>query len=283
MQHSNLPLRTLSSVVVLCLFSFTYAAETESGGTPSIDTIISRALTRAEWYQENSIETGFEFQTSRISRKLGDDSAVVEHEEYVYEAVPVGKHLFERLILRDGRELDSSELRDEEKREAKFRKTVAEGKAPFDESRERVVFNRELVDKYIFKLKGLETHDGYSVWVLQFEPKGGDLPEKTRLDKALNKSFGEIWVETRTYEIARVHFELKEKIGIWWGLIGSISALNGTIERREVAPGFWMPESVDIYLKGRIFLSSLHRSETIKWSQFKRRADFESPPQMTTY
>lgn len=271
------------SGVVIGLFGVSYAAEPEAGGTPSLDTIISRALARAEWYQSHSIETGFEFQTSRISRKLGDDSRIVEQEEFVYEAVPVGEHLFERLILKDGRELDSSELRDEEKREAKFRKSIAEGKSPADQNRERVVFNRELVDKYKFTLKGSETHGGYSVWVLQFEPRDGDLPEKTRLDKALNKSFGEIWVEKSSYEIARVHFELKEKIGIWWGLIGSISALNGTVERREVDAGFWMPQSVKIYLKGRIFLSSLHRSETIKWSQFKLRSDFQPPPQMTMF
>ena len=112
--------------------------------------------------------------------------------------------------------------------------------------------------------------DGRSNYVLAYRPKEGKLPVKRRIDRALNKAEGRIWVDQESYEVSRIEFILKEKVKLWWGLIGSIQEVKGPVHRQEVDPGFWFPTGFDLYLKGRIFFRSLHSRQQVRWSEFDR-------------
>jgi len=106
--------------------------------------------------------------------------------------------------------------------------------------------------------------------VLAYRPKEGKLPVNRRIDRALNKAEGRIWVDQESYEVSRIEFILKEKVKLWWGLIGSIQEVKGTVQRQEVDPGVWFPTGFDLYLKGRIFFRSLHSRQQVRWSEFDR-------------
>jgi hypothetical protein len=45
--------------------------------------------------------------------------------------------------------------------------------------------------------------------------------------------------------------------------------MRGTVERTKVSEDIWLPSKFDIYLNGRIFFRSLHRQESIEWSDFR--------------
>ncbi len=96
-----------------------------------------------------------------------------------------------------------------------------------------------------------------------------------RIDRALNKSFGRIWIDTQTYEISRLEFELGEKIKIWWGFIGSISKMRGQLVRQPVsgADEAWLPQRFHLYVKGRMIFKSLHANQKIEWSDFQQLPD----------
>jgi len=60
------------------------------------------------------------------------------------------------------------------------------------------------------------------------------------IDHALNKSRGEIWIDQATYEVARVSFQLMERVRLWWGILGSISDATGHLERAPIAENAWL-------------------------------------------
>jgi hypothetical protein len=253
-----------------------------SGPAPDVDFILRRALERSRWYEQERIETTFAFQLDRVSEKLDRRGEVSEREHLTYAVEPWDGGLpLERLVRKNGRELTVSERIDEEKRLAELRKDLRDHRKRAERRQERVLFDERLVSRYVFTFEERELLDGRRTLRVAFRPRSGDLPVETRMDRALNKAEGWIWVDEETAEIARVQFQLKEKIPVWWGLLGHISAVKGSIERAEVEPGIWMPRQFELYLNGRILFTSLHRQERIAWSRFRRAGELnrEFPPE----
>ena len=120
--------------------------------------------------------------------------------------------------------------------------------------------------RYGLTLLGLRTVRERPVWVVGFKPKSGRLPVRQRMDHALNKSHGEIWIDRDTWEVAWVSFQLMERVRWWWGILGSISDATGHIDRRPGDGGVWIPSEVDIYFHSRVFFSTTRRRETSLWS-----------------
>lgn len=273
--RSQLRIRFSSwAAALFAVFSLPLAAPAE----PDLEVLIGRALERSRWYEEHRVETWFEFDMERVSEKLDGEGRVSSREEFAYRVFPLAEQggvQVERLVGKDGRALSDSERRDEEKRLEKLQRELRSGRERKGRNRERVVFDEKLVSKYLFTFGGREMVGGIEAVRMNFRPRPGELPVENRMDQALNKAEGAIWVHEPSAEILRVSFELKEKIPIWWGLLGSISAVRGTIERSEVAPGIWMPNRFEMYLNGRVMFASLHRQERMKWDNFRRVSEQE--------
>jgi hypothetical protein len=201
---------------------------------------------------------------------LDGKGALKERDEEVLENVLIEGFPYQRLIEKNGQALNEKERKEEEKRRAEFREKMAKRKDPTRNEEGSFSFNQDLVDRFDFSLEGVEELEGGSNYVLSYKPKENKLPVKRRIDRALNKAEGRIWVDQESYEISRVEFELKEKVKLWWGLIGSIHEVKGTVQRQEVDSGVWFPTGFDLYLKGRIFFSSLHSRQQVRWSEFDR-------------
>jgi hypothetical protein len=103
---------------------------------------------------------------------------------------------------------------------------------------------------------------------LAFTPRPGKLPVRRRLDRALNKSRGEIWIDQDTFEVARLTFELTDRVRLWWGILGSVSNVTGRVERRPIAENVWMPDEIDVYYEYRVLFSNSGRGGTTRWSDF---------------
>jgi hypothetical protein len=256
----------LSFGPVLSLF----AQQDNQGRTlPEVEKILAAALEVAEQYQREEARARFTHRVRTSSEKLDGNGEVVSTETTLKDAVPIQGFIFEELVEKDGRPLNADEKKSEEKRKQEFLKQIREGQDPNEAERQRVFFDQKLIDKYHFDLLGVEERNGRQSFILAFKPKADNLPVETRMDRALNKAEGQIWIDCEEYEISYVHFELRERIRIWWGLIGSISKMRGTVERTKVSEDIWLPSKFDIYLNGRIFFRSLHRQETIEWSDFR--------------
>ena len=232
--------------------------------------IVERAIERAEWKDSKNFEASFSFRMVNESEKLDKKGRVKEREERVYEHQLIDGAPYMRLVEKDGRSLTEKELKKERKREEKYRKRLADKSTPDDE--EQVAFDEDLVSRYNVHLQGMEDIRGRPAYIISFEPKSGPFPTKKRMDRALNESAGRLWIDTETYEIAQLEFELLDQVKIGWGLIGSIKQLRGRLQQEPVDgyPDVWLPSRFDIYMNGRIFFKTLHRNEKMEWSDFRK-------------
>lgn len=253
----------------LCLCLLTPLLGSEDQAPMSADEILSKTIERAKEVAERNPEGRMHYDYLSVSHELNDQDEVKKEETKLYRNVPVEGIPFQRLVEKDGEPLEGGDLKDEREREKEFRRKVAQGKDPRDENENRMEFDEELTGRYYFALDGQESLDGHDCWVLSFRPREGDLPNKRRIDAALNKSIGKLWVAKSNYEIVRARFELTDPVRLWWGLIGKIGQLEGRVDRRPVKDGLWMPRRFDLYLKGRIFFSGLHRRQQVEWSNFE--------------
>jgi hypothetical protein len=247
---------------------------TQEDGTPfqslSATQILEEAMARADQEDERELVKQYRFKVFRVRDKLDKKGELKERDEEVLENVLIEGFPYQRLIEKNGQALTEKERKEEGKRESEFREKIAKREDPTRDGENDFSFNQDLVDRFDFSFEGVEELESGSSYVLSYKPKAGKLPVKRRIDRALNKAEGRVWVDQESYEISRVEFELKEEVKLWWGLIGSIHEVKGTVQRQEVNSGVWFPTGFDLYLKGRIFFSSLHSRQQVRWSEFDR-------------
>ncbi len=232
--------------------------------------ILEEALARAAREDQRDLVKQYRFKMFRVRDKLNGQGELKERDEEVYENVLIEGFPYQRLLEKNGQALTEKERKEEEKRESEFREKIAKREDPTRDEEGDFSFNQDLVGRFDFSLEGVEELTGRSNYVLAYRPKEGKLPVERRIDRALNKVEGRIWVDQESYEVSRVEFELKEKVKLGWGLIGSIQEVKGTVRREEVNAGVWFPTGFDLYLKGRIFFRSLHSRQQVRWSGFDR-------------
>ena len=236
---------------------------------PSEKEILSRALERGLANDKRRDDYNYSFRLLRIEEKLDKQSRPTRIEKRVYQVVPIGNVRYERLLEKDGEPLTKKEQEAERRKEARFRRRIERNGDAGRSNDNEVRFNRELVDRYRFRVEGAGELHGRKVYRLSFEPKSGKLPVRRRIDRALNNSRGRVWLDQESYEIARVEFELIRPTRIWWGILGSISRVDGMLDRKEGENGIWFPSYFRLYLQGRILFKSLHGRRESHWSDFK--------------
>lgn len=89
----------------------------------------------------------------------------------------------------------------------------------------------------------------------------------------LNKSVGSLWIDTQSLEIARLEFELTDKVRLWLGIAGSISDMRGSFERRPVDATVWLPGKFELYMRARMLFRKLHLQQEVHWAEFEPRLD----------
>jgi outer membrane lipoprotein-sorting protein len=260
---------------LVTLFAVNMSARSESatvpnGDLPSVDTVIQRALEAAAEREDQRQEASYTFHMASTSEKLDKNGEPKKVETRRFLNVPYKGHSYSRLIEIDGGPLDDKEKRNEEKREREFREKIDKGESPDLSEEEQMSFDEELISRYNLELRGLEEIDGRWAYAVAYAPKSGKLPVRRRIDRALNKSKGTIWIDRDTYAVAKLDFELMDKIRIWWGFIGSISQMRGVLNFMPVDEDAWMPSQFEFYLNGRIFFKSLHQNQTLTWSGFEK-------------
>jgi hypothetical protein len=270
---------------VLHLLTALYIAGSGSAASvdPKADEIMSRALERLELNTKLGNETKYTYDLLTVSETLGDSGEVETTKERVYFGSPTRGVIYERLVRVDGRDLNPDEREQEKKREEAFLRKLAEkdshrstGKARRASSEEPVTFDEELASRYEIEFVDERQLAGRRCYLLSFAPRAGPLPAERRIDEVLNKAAGLLWVDAESFEIARIEFELRDKVNFWWGLIGSVSAVKGAFERRPVDE-VWLPHRFEVYLKARKLVRTTHVRESLSWSAFARPDQRSTP------
>lgn len=241
--------------------------------TPSAADIIAKAIEAQERHERAGNEVKYDYELVSITEKLDDDGEPRETEQDLYRSHHIQGVAYERLIEKDGRDLDAKELEKENEREEKFRDKLAKGEAKHNDADDRVAFNEELLGRYDIELTEIRSLSGRDCYVLRFEPKPGKLPVRRTIDRALNQAEGHLWIESESFEIARIEFELRDKVQLWWGMMGSISKMSGALQRHPMPDGIWLPKRFDFYMKGRMLFRSIHVRQKVIWEDFEKRRE----------
>ncbi len=160
-----------------------------------------------------------------------------------------------------------------------MRRRIASGEIEEKKDQNRIEFDQELIGRYRVTLAEKKIIDGRSTHVITFEPKSGRLPIRKRIDYALNKSGGKIFIDAETFEVARVEFRLIEPVSLWWGLLGKLRRAEGSIERKRLEDGYWAPTEFNMYLNMRILFSNRHYRRQSQWSDHRPWTEpSEKPP-----
>jgi hypothetical protein len=258
----------LSAAVGVALLSA--APQRLDAPMPEARAIIDGALARATWNAEQNFEGRFRRTMNDRLRKYDDDGEITEDVTRSYLVEPHQGVPYAKLVTKDGEPISGDDLADEEKRWDAFLEELSNPPDPeeADEDPLELAFNEELIARYTTEAAGLRTLRGRPTYVLAFTPRPGKLPVRRRLDRVLNKSRGEIWIDQDTFEVARLTFELTERVRLWWGILGSVSNVTGRVERRPIAEDVWMPDEVDVYYEYRVLFSNSGRGGTTRWSDF---------------
>ena len=249
-------------VLPVVLFAAGHAEATEireiAAGPAALtaDEIIARAVELAERLREQDDELRYQFLERATIEQFDAAGRVKQREEVLSEVYPLAGALYREVIERDGNPLSPKQLEKERRRKEEIRGRRARSEKKEDE--DRVRFNRELVDRYRPELMAEQVIRGRPTYAVRFEPKSDSLPIRRRIDYALNKSRGRIFVDKETFQVARVEFQLIKPVRLWWGLLGKLRAVQGVIERAPLPDGSWVGQGFDFSMNMRIFFRSIH-------------------------
>ena len=263
---------TILLVFVLSLFATGPSAQPPVEGSEAGRRLIVKALERAAWYVDEEVSARYRSRMTRVVRYFDRHGDVRSEDAGEYDVVPIEGVQFERRLTIGSRPLNEAERLREERREAEFREDWRRQRV-FNREREEledsIVFNEELVARYVFSLEGQEPYRGRPSYRVAFEPRPGRLPVRRQIDYALNKTRGHVWIDRDTHEPARLEFELIGPVRIWWGVLGSIHYVRGSLDRIPVLDELWLPTQLEFYGDVRRFLRRTRRSEFRQWRDFE--------------
>lgn len=238
------------------------------------DEIVRRGVERAERQYQSFADARFRSRVESEIRSLGANKEVTETETATAIQYPVEGALFEELIATDGEPLSEKEKRNQSKLRKKFAREVemrrARGEHPQPEKGVGVRFNQELVERYRLEVAGEERVRGHDCWVIAFEPKSGDLPVRKRIDAALNKSTGQMWISKEDFGLVELEFGMREPYKYWGGFLATINNTDGRLEFERIAADVWVPKSFDLRFDIKVLMvQSIRRHITRRWREYR--------------
>ena len=140
-----------------------------------------------------------------------------------------------------------------------------------------VDFDTDLMDRYHTTFAGTDVVRGDSCWVIRFEPREGRLPDNRRIDKALNRSTGFLWITQDGYRVARVTFEMQRPFRWLWGIAGTLRHATGQFDLQWIEPNLWgLADSRIEFDLGVLFgMKSIRRRIRNEWIE-QRSVDAEA-------
>lgn len=263
---------------VLCVFGVAlFAVGGQLGADPDDDAraLVVRALDRAAWNEEQDFAARYRSVMTREVRRFDGDGRVEEEDLGDYEVIPIDGARFERRLTVNGRPLSEEEQEAERNREAEFREELRRRREGTDAAEEEeddedeIVFNEELIERFVFAREAEEPLRGRPSYRISFRPKSGRLPVRRRIDRALNKASGQLWIDQETFEAARIELELIDKVRLWWGVVGSISHARGSLDRGPALGDIWAQLQFETYTDVRLFLKRTRRAEVNRWRDYR--------------
>ena len=272
-----------ASVSLLAAVVALEAIRPQEDGEPDVRAIVVEAVERMDEALQ-AVAGDYRALVTSESREFDGRGEVEEETRVEWESIPIDGARFSRRIAIDGRPLTEEERTREIEREAAFRERLRRlraGEIEPEENENQIIFDEELVARYDMTLEGEEPIRNRPSYRIAFAPRDGDLPVRRQIERALNKARGRIWVDRETHEIARLEFELIDRVRLWWGLVGTIHRFRGSLDRGPVLDGMWANLQSESYSDVRVFFSRSRQASVQRWRDYAWAGDSVTPDAST--
>lgn len=266
-------------IAVIALVSGSVAAETSASVASeahlSPQTIVERAVKRAENQYFSMVEANFKSEAVTKSQSLDGNNNVTDSEVTRYCQYPVNGAVFEELVEINGRPLNEKEIKKEEEKKRDFirevNKRINRGDYIQPNKGEGIRFNREFTERYLYKIEETEIIREHPCWVISFKPRQGKLPSRNRMDRALNQMTGTMWIARDDFGLVRVEFALRKPFKYWGGFLAVIRKTDGWVDYTRVDSDVWLPLHFNLKLDLKVMMfKNIRRLITKDWSDYTR-------------
>ena len=176
-----------------------------------------------------------------LIERLDPSGKATSSEERLYEVTLIGGIPLNHLLKVTGQELSPDELQAEQEREERFQQKVSSMDPKKLLARREGLVSAELLGHYQFNVTQRIQMNGRPTLVVAFKPKDNPAPANGMRDRVLNRIAGTLWVDEQDWELAKVSARLTETISMgWFGLLGSLSQCELTLDRQRLADGVWV-------------------------------------------
>jgi hypothetical protein len=258
--------RTIPIAALAALLALPWSTEAEGEDLPAADELVDEVLAWAK--EQHEAKRRYDFKRLADVELLDKRGKVEEREQRVYRAVQIDGHTYDRLVSIDGEPLDEDELEEEQDREERFREHLAEREKKGD----KPFYERDLADRFAFRVLGRETLRGRPTFVMSFAPDTGkELPEEEDEDRFLNALAGEVWIDAEDHAIARIHARLTHTVRFGLGLLAYFKKIDLRLDQRRDAEGVWLPHRTQTYVWGRsLLLKPIRMREQSRFVEYRR-------------
>jgi hypothetical protein len=201
-----------------------------------------------------------------------------EHDE-AWETLVFDGQPYRRLLERDGKPLPPDEAR---KQQEKLDKVAARVDSETPEEKQKHAaeyahsrrrereFLRAIPDAYDLRIDGDAKIDGHDVWVISGTPKPGYHP-KNRLEQAMLKVHGKIWIEKTGYQWVRLEAETTETISFGVFLARLNPGAKLVVEQTCIDGQVWLPKREYMVGSGRVaLLKRLSEDDEVTWNDYQK-------------
>jgi len=232
---------------------------------------MQKVIQRADAVARADEEGKYCYERRSVEEQLDAFGKATKTTEETYEVFPIQGFPYARLVRIQGRELTEKEIRDQNRKEDEFRKSLAKQESKQSSATNADWLDKELVDRFVFQVEDRVSFQDRQVLVLSFHPKPNRGREKTVADKVLNRLAGTLWVDEEESEIAQLKVGLTADLSLgWFGMIGSLKQFDLTLERARLADGVWVDRTQTLVLCGRKVFSPMRYRMVEESSNFRK-------------
>lgn len=217
------------------------------GETSSQSDVLKRIMDRVKENDQLTEDYGYYYEAK--TRELDSDDKVTKEESRLYRIIWVENKPFFEILKVDGHELTSKDKAEETERKKKFIKSVHDNKPT-----EFKMNWDELFAKFDYTIASA---DGDARYVVSFQPKKIDLPERSRMEKVFNNIGGKVWVDA-DYNVTKANLWLIGNVKFGLGIIASLDELELQYSQQKY-DNLWFPASMRLKYDLRIFLKGKHQ------------------------
>lgn len=242
-------LRASAAVAALCWLTGSLLAQTDAP-IPDIPTLMNQVQDHQR--QMEAIRENYTFRKLNVTDTLNKNGSIKKTESEDYEVFYVNTHEMQRLVQKDGKELDSDQAKKEQdhvmKEVAKAQQTPP-GTAP---NGGVTISVSQILAMVKVSSPRREMLDGRST--ISFDFTGNPHAKAHGVaEEAARKMSGTIWIDEKDRQVRRMVARLDDNLHVGFGMFSLSKGSNLLFDQKLVNNELWLPTGAEIDLNAHAF------------------------------